>query len=806
MKYFSLNCVANAYNGFQEKLTNKSWGLLCVMKQLNDLIVPGNTYTFQSKKLSEYLESLFCLSDNNSKNNSTKDRLWYVKFSTQWYNFFSIQGANNKPNIFDAIVWAYRKEPMQDIVNTDDLVKKFAEDFHIDTSLIPVVFDTTPTTLSYDQNLYTDNALKSAIFPHGLPSTDNITAEKKSVTASVGELSRGPFIQPLYGALENSAYFLISQVDFDKMYPFGAKTTNIQIPCPKLPLQQIFYGAPGTGKSYEVKKLTKGCSVIRTTFHPDSDYASFVGTYKPSMEDVDVRVVPVVVNKGIGLQDCGTYKEKRIVYKYVKQAFLKAYLAAWKKMCRQPATPITNPIPLDNVFVITSIDDKLLWHSKTEKASKKRVSSTWQKLWNSGNFQIPKGRQSGETLEQAISNWIYSNYPNCTKNDFDKGWDLLIKEIKVKNEIETSTNKLGDKSKKFKLSPGENDDTVVYFTEGNKKDKKRIESCYNGTAKPVGVEKEIIKKLQDYHAPTFDNAWDELKKEFNNINLSTPESEDVAPDRQFLIIEEINRGNCAQIFGDIFQLLDRFDNGFSTYPIEADTDIQKAIADAFKSEPEYQLSCDINVEGAVKDYTSNYGKTLSEDIQEGRVMLLPPNLYIWATMNTSDQSLFPIDSAFKRRWEWEYMPISYKNENWIIKIGGKNYKWVDFQRTINDKIYSIDNSEDKQLGDYFVNAERTGNEISSDTLLNKILFYIWNDVCKDDPDQIFRWKDDKDNNHEKSIRFSDFFCNERDRKLQGFMSFLGIVADKTNEPESPQKPEESEASDTSAEEDNDVNS
>ena len=62
--------------------------------------------------------------------------------------------------------------------------------------------------------------------------------------------------------------------------------------------------------------------------------------------------------------------------------------------------------------------------------------------------------------------------------------------------------------------------------------------------------------------------------------------------------------------------------------------------------------------------------------------------------------------------------------------------------------------------------------------MNKILFYIWNDVSKDDPDQIFRWKDDKDNYKEKSIKFSDFFCddNERDRKLQGLMSFLEVKA------------------------------
>ena len=257
---------------------------------------------------------------------------------------------------------------------------------------------------------------------------------------------------------------------------------------------------------------------------------------------------------------------------------------------------------------------------------------------------------------------------------------------------------------------------------------------------------------------------------------SEASSDEVKP--QFLVIEEINRGNCAQIFGDLFQLLDRGENGFSEYPVEADNDLQREIERAFKDHKDYKLKegVKINAEGAVEEYTSNYGATLSEDIQHGRILLLPPNLYIWATMNTSDQSLFPIDSAFKRRWDWEYMPIGYKNDTWTIKIGTKEYNWVDFQRKINEKIYDVDNSEDKQLGDYFVNADRTGNEISSDTLLNKILFYLWNDVCKDDPDIIFKWVDDKDDNKEKSIKFSDFFREEKERKLQGFMAFLGINA------------------------------
>lgn len=103
-----------------------------------------------------------------------------------------------------------------------------------------------------------------------------------------------------------------------------------------------------------------------------------------------------------------------------------------------------------------------------------------------------------------------------------------------------------------------------------------------------------------------------------------------------LVIEEINRGNCAQIFGDIFQLLDRDNDGWSTYPIKADTDIADYLEE--KQIPVYSETM-INKYGVDKE-----GFTF---------LALPPNLSILATMNTSDQSLFPIDSAFKRRWDWK---------------------------------------------------------------------------------------------------------------------------------------------------------
>ncbi len=214
----------------------------------------------------------------------------------------------------------------------------------------------------------------------------------------------------------------------------------------------------------------------------------------------------------------------------------------------------------------------------------------------------------------------------------------------------------------------------------------------------------------------------------------------------YLIIEEINRGNCAQIFGDLFQLLDRDENGVSEYTIKADADL--------KSFLEEELG-----EG-------------NPGIKDGE-LCLPPNLYIYATMNTSDQSLFPIDSAFKRRWDWEYEPIKYKNTDWKIVIAGTEYSWVSFQRKVNGKILSATSSEDKMLGDYFVNP--SDGVISDKILLNKILFYLWNDVCKDGEGDIFKISETEE------VSFSELYGYGGEQKLISMMDYLDISKFENNE-------------------------
>ena len=234
-------------------------------------------------------------------------------------------------------------------------------------------------------------------------------------------------------------------------------------------------------------------------------------------------------------------------------------------------------------------------------------------------------------------------------------------------------------------------------------------------------------------------------------------SEDDPKKPVVLVIEEINRGNCAQVFGDLFQLLDRDDaTGYSMYPITTDKDL----AAWLKGAEQFGTS---GLSGITKPDRVKQGDW--DDILKGDKLALPPNLYIWATMNTSDQSLFPIDSAFKRRWDWQYVPIAKPDKDgdksWrdrAILADGKYYDWWKFISIVNKHIAKTTQSEDKQLGYFFVKAPDDTGVITADRFVNKVLFFLFNDAFKDWklPEGVFG----KDNN--EKYAFKDFFYCEKE--------------------------------------------
>lgn len=179
-----------------------------------------------------------------------------------------------------------------------------------------------------------------------------------------------------------------------------------------------------------------------------------------------------------------------------------------------------------------------------------------------------------------------------------------------------------------------------------------------------------------------------------------------------LIIEELNRANTAAVFGDLFQLLDRKLDGSSEYRVN-NTDIYKYIKDTIGSNYEYN-------DGSIG---------------------IPSNLNIIATMNTADQNVFVMDTAFKRRWEFEYIPVKF-DDNHEFKdksISNLNVSWKDFVNTINNFMMGKENedlmiSEDKQIGPYFVKSHELNN---SKQFGYKVLLYLWDDVFKMDKYKLF---------------------------------------------------------------------
>jgi hypothetical protein len=276
--------------------------------------------------------------------------------------------------------------------------------------------------------------------------------------------------------------------------------------------------------------------------------------------------------------------------------------------------------------------------------------------------------------------------------------------------------------------------------------------CYKPTMKPTtdaaktlsGKEEDIV---YEFVPQVFADAYIYA---YNNPTTPT-----------YLVIEEINRGNCAQIFGDLFQLLDR-KAGKSEYKIKADKDLAKYLNEA-------------------KDKDGQDILTDKEGIKDGK-LCLPANLHILATMNTSDQSLFPMDSAFKRRWEWEYVPINYdtniKSGTFDITIGEKTdektYSWVDFIKQVNEKIFDLTQSEDKQMGTFFIK-----HSIDEKGFKSKVMFYLWYEVLRDETEnnKYFFYKKTTVDGKEvlNKFTFKDLYGDKATETLQQFMEYLEVA-------------------------------
>jgi 5-methylcytosine-specific restriction endonuclease McrBC GTP-binding regulatory subunit McrB len=246
-----------------------------------------------------------------------------------------------------------------------------------------------------------------------------------------------------------------------------------------------------------------------------------------------------------------------------------------------------------------------------------------------------------------------------------------------------------------------------------------------------------------------------------------------------LVIDEINRGNSSAIFGTVFQLLDRDENGWSNYAININ-EIEflkllefigtKVVYDAHGNINEYKLS----PHDGVKELEILQKKIDFLRINlTNKTIMIPPNLSIIATMNTSDSSIYYMDSAFKRRWDWEFIDVDSKSVKTEGIAFGKREEWQIFIEKLNKFIKynhkSIRGVEDKQVGLYFIKDQ----VIEKVKIQNKLMFFIWDNVFSRDKKPLVDLLFDKDKNGlNKLITFGDF-AKEVDlfiKKINGFNS------------------------------------
>lgn len=271
MKFISVQSVVDAYNGFQDCMTNKSWGYLALLKGCKNCIHPSVPYEIDLDEVSRSLENIFNLSEEKKKYES--GRSLYAVFSNKWDKYFNDQGKRI-PNIYDVAIWAYRRSPFEDSVTNEDILHKFAKEFNIPLDIISNSFNARTKDIMFSDTLYSETLLKTKLNSIGVNvSKDNIDAKKGSVVASPGEISRGPFIQTLYAGLEITDYVIILQSDFHSLYGNNIRSNNNKgrinynkysfyrsyITAIKSKPFLLLAGISGTGKSRIVRELARAC-------------------------------------------------------------------------------------------------------------------------------------------------------------------------------------------------------------------------------------------------------------------------------------------------------------------------------------------------------------------------------------------------------------------------------------------------------------------------------------------------------------------------------------------------------------------
>lgn len=493
-------------------------------------------------------------------------------------------------------------------------------------------------------------------------------------------------------------YVELANVEFDvniRKWPFfgerkmndkaAEKTTKDEFD--KFPQNWIFFGAPGTGKSFGLKKLAKvfdGQEISAEDKLPSEDAVKAEVKAALSQRGRKLSLLNAI---GFKYADFWKTKSKKDIDSFCgNERTDEIYMgAAAKNIVEDDLKKIEEPDNIDDVFI------KDLIKNKCGKNDILKWANAIGYKYGNVDILTEKTREK-LTLSFDLSDpqtyWLYRG----------------IQAAQINSEAQEEEEDAG-------------------FVE-------RVTFHPNYSyAQFVGTYKPVAKRAEKEGEPE-SISYEYVPGPFMRIYKKALKN---SQKNYLLVIEEINRANVAAVFGDVFQLLDRDEKKESEYPVDASKD--------------------------VRDYL------LKNGIAECNKLKIPQNMYIWATMNSADQGVFPMDTAFKRRWEFEYIGINAKQDELVyedkspilVPIPSKNgaektsdglsyslIGWNKLRIAINAKLSGIPSiNEDKLLGPFFIGREKllkakTDADDFIKTFMSKVIMYLYEDVVKIAPTKLFK--------------------------------------------------------------------
>lgn len=797
MKYISLTSLVAAYNRNAKITSNKFWGVLGILYAIRESILPGKSYFVNPDISAQFLEDLFNLGDKKEYSGSRKK--YYAMFSKVWFDRLGSLMCSEQPNFFDVAAWFFRRESFSATPTHTDLVKLFTQYTGLSEVQMNTLFSFEPREIQYVDNLYQEKQLLDEL-EETIPNQKDYTcigADGKFIKSNPGAFGSAPFIQTLYSSQESSECLFLTQFPIFDYY--FTEDSSAEIQKSNLVSEQEIVVEDSTLKQFAYKffkylydldrfsafwtAASNGTGWNEATFRTikDSEKGIYLsgflradknddGQYFPNGFDLDGHTwylstnwckqefVPDTNNR-YGLSAIGM---KRLIEYYYPSYTMEISDSGYRLIRTVPPTKSFESKILPEFWnhvgqIVLEIDEDFSKLPRYYHKGHIRVRTNYGGACNFsiGYYDAESGRVNKDvTFQFDGKNAAQTFYLDIEIKDpkafakfipvFNNAYQGLF-EISIEGDKYSFLDLREVPSEPYRSSKRRQ---VIYFgAPGTGKSfevnrivkaeapKRNIRTTFHPDtdySSFVGCYKPTMRDGQIEYAFTaqafinaYIGAWSDLSKPF------------------YLVIEEINRGNCAQIFGDIFQLLDRNADGESNYGIKPDTDLQNYI--------ENKLGLISNI---------------PEEIRSGEQMRLPSNLFIYATMNTSDQSLFPIDSAFKRRWDMRYTAIKPGEKDHVLVVGGHRYNWTSFIRKVNEKIFDLTKSEDKQLGYWFISPD-SNNEIDWELFVSKAIFYIWNDVVKD-----YATMEKEDSPFGKKFAFTTFYNEHGEPIIEQTVAFL----------------------------------